>query len=214
MSFSLSSLPCISLCFPSCVGITQSAGCRPSLPGRKIFSGIPRLYFFGLAVTDSDWLHFSPMIFCDPITVHQGMWYCDWLWVMGSHAHWSGNNWYSQQGLMEWGMSSSKESEEGKWEHLLGKKQKQKQKNWPLKAPMCAVLSCSVTSNRLSETLWTVAHQATLSMGLRSGKNIGIGCHFLLQGIYPTQGLNPCLLCCLYCRQILYHWAIREAEYY
>ena len=26
------------------------------------------------------------------------------------------------------------------------------------------------------------------------GKNIGVGCHFLLQGIFPTQGSNPCLL--------------------
>ena len=24
-----------------------------------------------------------------------------------------------------------------------------------------------------------------------SGKNTGVGCHFLLQGIFPTQGLNP-----------------------
>ena len=29
----------------------------------------------------------------------------------------------------------------------------------------------------------------------------GVGCHFLLQGIFPTQGLNPHL----YYRQILYH---------
>ena len=34
------------------------------------------------------------------------------------------------------------------------------------------------------------------------GKNTGVGCHFLLPGIFPTQGLNPCLL---HCRQILYH---------
>ena len=27
-----------------------------------------------------------------------------------------------------------------------------------------------------------------------SGKNIGVHCHFLPQGIFPTQGLNPCLL--------------------
>ena len=27
-----------------------------------------------------------------------------------------------------------------------------------------------------------------------SGKNIGAGCHFLFQGIFPTQGLNLCLL--------------------
>ena len=34
------------------------------------------------------------------------------------------------------------------------------------------------------------------------GKNTGVGCHFLLQGIFPTQGSNPCLL---HCRQTLYH---------
>ena len=27
------------------------------------------------------------------------------------------------------------------------------------------------------------------------GKNTGGGCHFLLHGVFPTQGLNPCLLC-------------------
>ena len=26
------------------------------------------------------------------------------------------------------------------------------------------------------------------------GKNTGVGCHFLLQAIFPTQGLNQCLL--------------------
>ena len=26
------------------------------------------------------------------------------------------------------------------------------------------------------------------------GKNTGVGCHSLLQGIFPTQGSNPCLL--------------------
>ena len=33
------------------------------------------------------------------------------------------------------------------------------------------------------------------------GKNTGVGCHALLQGIFPTQGSNPGLL---HCRQILY----------
>ena len=28
-----------------------------------------------------------------------------------------------------------------------------------------------------------------------SGKNTGVGCHFLLRGIFPTQGSNPHLLC-------------------
>ena len=34
------------------------------------------------------------------------------------------------------------------------------------------------------------------------GKNTGVDCHFLLQGIFPTQGLN---LGPLHCCQILYH---------
>ena len=34
------------------------------------------------------------------------------------------------------------------------------------------------------------------------GKNTGVGCHFLLQGIFPTQRLNLCLL---HCRWIPYH---------
>ena len=33
------------------------------------------------------------------------------------------------------------------------------------------------------------------------GKNTGVGCHVLLQGIFPTQGSNPVLL---HCRQIFY----------
>ena len=34
------------------------------------------------------------------------------------------------------------------------------------------------------------------------GNSTGVDCHFLLQGIFPTQGLNPGLL---HCRQMLYH---------
>ena len=33
------------------------------------------------------------------------------------------------------------------------------------------------------------------------GNDTGVGCHFLLQGIFSTQGSNPDLL---HCRQILY----------
>ena len=50
-------------------------------------------------------------------------------------------------------------------------------------------------------TPWTVAFQAPMSMG-SPDKNTGVGHHSLLQGISPTQGLNPGLL---HCRQILYH---------
>ena len=41
------------------------------------------------------------------------------------------------------------------------------------------------------------------------GNNTGVDCHALLQGIFSTQGLNPCLLWFLHCTQI--HWATGEA---
>ena len=40
------------------------------------------------------------------------------------------------------------------------------------------------------------------------GKNIGMGCHFLLQGIFPTQGSNPGVLNCMW---ILYHLSHQES---
>ena len=45
------------------------------------------------------------------------------------------------------------------------------------------------------------AHQPPLSMGF-SRQEYWRGLHFLLQGIFPSQGLNPVLL---HCKQILYH---------
>ena len=39
--------------------------------------------------------------------------------------------------------------------------------------------------------------------GIFPGKNTGPGCHFFLQGIFPTQGSNLRLL---HCRQMLYCW--------
>ena len=41
-----------------------------------------------------------------------------------------------------------------------------------------------------------------------AGKRTEVGCHALLQGVFPTQGSNPGLL---HHRQILYHSATREA---
>ena len=55
---------------------------------------------------------------------------------------------------------------------------------------------CSVTS----DFLWL--HELELARPLcpwdSPGKNTGVGCRFLLQGIFPTQGSNPCLLHLLY----------------
>ena len=42
--------------------------------------------------------------------------------------------------------------------------------------------------------------------GISQAKNTRVGCHFLLHGIFPTQGSNPCT--CID-RWILHHWATR-----
>ena len=51
---------------------------------------------------------------------------------------------------------------------------------------------------RLFATLWTVSCQASLSVGF-SRPEYWSGCHALLQGLFPTQGLNLHLL-------YLLHW--------
>ena len=59
------------------------------------------------------------------------------------------------------------------------------------------MLSCSVVSNSL---LPHGLQPARLLCAWDSpGKDIGVGCHALLQGIFTTQGSNT------HCRQILNH---------
>ena len=60
------------------------------------------------------------------------------------------------------------------------------------KSDYVCMLSC-FSCVQLFATLGTVACQAPLSMGF-SCENTGVGFHFLLQGIFPTQGWNHCLL--------------------
>ena len=49
--------------------------------------------------------------------------------------------------------------------------------------------------------------------GSSPGKTTGVGCHLLLQGLFPTQGSNLYLWHLLHCRQILYHWATWESQF-
>ena len=58
----------------------------------------------------------------------------------------------------------------------------------------------SLSHARLLATPWTAAKQAPLSMGF-SRQEYWSRCHFLLQRIFQTQGLNPSLP---HCRQMLY----------
>ena len=57
----------------------------------------------------------------------------------------------------------------------------------------------SLNGVRFFMTPWTVVHQAPHPWAFH-GKDTGVGCHFLLQGIFPTQGSNLGLT---HCRQTL-----------
>ena len=54
---------------------------------------------------------------------------------------------------------------------------------------------------QLFTTPWTVAYRRLLRPRDFPGKSTGVGFHFLLQGIFPTQGSKPDLP---HCRQMLY----------
>ena len=64
---------------------------------------------------------------------------------------------------------------------------------------LCPCKGQSFCHVQLIATLWTVQ---VLRPWDSPGKNTGVGSHPLLQGIFPTQGLNSGLP---HCRQTLYH---------
>ena len=54
------------------------------------------------------------------------------------------------------------------------------------------VLCCLVVSDSLQPMDCSLPGSSV--HGDSPSKNTGVGCHFFLQGIFPTQGLNPHLL--------------------
>ena len=60
---------------------------------------------------------------------------------------------------------------------------------------------------QLFATPWTVACPKLLHPWDFLGKSTGVGCRFLLQGLFPTQGSNPGLP---HGRQMLYHLSHQE----
>ena len=70
---------------------------------------------------------------------------------------------------------------------------------------VCVCVSCSVVPDSLTpHGLWPAR---LLCPWDSPGRNTGVGCHSLPQGIFLTQRWNLCLL---YCRQIFTIWATRE----
>ena len=42
-------------------------------------------------------------------------------------------------------------------------------------------------------------------LGILQARILGVGCHALFQGFFPTQGSSPRLLCLLHCRWVPHH---------
>ena len=72
-----------------------------------------------------------------------------------------------------------------------------------LAGPLCAAcLGAQLCLHRLFVFAQTLCNVMDFSpSGSSLGKNTGVGCHALLQGIFPTQELNPGLP---HCRRIFY----------
>ena len=71
---------------------------------------------------------------------------------------------------------------------------------------VCSVVSDSAWPHRLQP-----ARLLFLCPWDFSSQNTGMGCQFLLWGIFLTQGSNLHFLHLLYCRRVLYHWATGES---
>ena len=75
---------------------------------------------------------------------------------------------------------------------------------------LCACVLSHFSHVQLFATLWTSLWPTRLLCPWDfPGKNTGMGCHALLQRIFPTEGSNTHVLSFLHCRRILYplsHW--------
>ena len=78
---------------------------------------------------------------------------------------------------------------------------------------VCVCVWSRFSRVQLFVTLWTVAHQAPLSLGFPR-QEYQSGLPFPLPGILPSQGSNLSLFSLLLCRRILYCWATRKAYKY
>ena len=72
----------------------------------------------------------------------------------------------------------------------------------------CAMLRCSVVSYSFCNPM-SCSPPGTSVHGDSPGKNIGVSCHTLLQGIFLTQGSNSGLL---HCTQILYQLSYQGSQ--
>ena len=80
--------------------------------------------------------------------------------------------------------------------------------NYRFRIPKKTRSSCCPLVTKSCLTLWDPMDSSPPGSSIHGDspcKNTGVGCHFHLQGIFPGQGLDPCLL---HCRWLFYHWTV------
>ena len=107
-------------------------------------------------------------------------------------------SWFCSNSILKWRLTNLENEGSRDWSVIDGKTPKLK--HLPVGNNRKKVKSLSRVW--LFATPWTVAYQASLSMGF-SRQKYWSGLPFLFQRIFPIQGWNPHLL---HCRQVLYHW--------
>ena len=122
------------------------------------------------------------------------------------------NNWYSYLLLYTLPFSERpplvpvfanwKKFEEGfcSYENRQKSKWKRKEMRGKIGVADCVCMLCRSVTSSLGP--YGRSSPGSSIHGDSSGKNTGVGCHALFQGIFPTQEQNPGLL---HCKWILYH---------
>ena len=92
-----------------------------------------------------------------------------------------------------------------------------RQRNWCVRPLKRTFRMCTLSCDRLCVTPW-LQPSRLLCPWDSLGKNTGVGCHFLLQEIFPTRdGIHPSYISCT-SRWVLYHchlgspWSIGSLE--
>ena len=116
-----------------------------------------------------------------------GLWIIWWIWIWGNYFHrlftLFGN--YRLPTVL-WALEIKLCPN--------GDRSCQRRVSWVLPSAS-GVRACSIASV-VSNSLWPCGPQPTrlLCPWSPSGKDTGVGCHCLFQGMFPAQGLNLCLL--------------------
>ena len=151
-----------------------------------------------------------------------------------SQAAWGGVDWTTRGPCQ----GNATERQEGRRRHRNAQENVRSRPTSPCKCPSGKVQMCTCAPPQRTSVLFKRRHAPRLSTRSESekwkcyllscltlyspttvahwlfcpwdfpGKNTGVGCHALLEGIFPIQGSNPGLLPC---QQILYHLSHQES---